>query len=146
MEVQVFASKSMRGFYSSADNSNIPGDAVEISAELKSELLEGERSGRVIAWGDDGVPYLIDPPPPTAEEMALIERRWRDKQLLATDGVVTRHRDERDIGTPTTLSSEQFSALLEYRQSLRNWPQADAFPISVEGRPPVPAWLAQLTE
>jgi len=146
MEIQVFASKSTRGFYSNAENSNIPSDAVEISAKLKSELLEGERSGRVIAWGDDDMPYLIDPPPPSAEELAVIERRWRDEQLLATDGIVTRHRDERDIGSPTTLSAEQFSELLAYRQALRNWPQADAFPESAQGRPPVSDWLAQLTQ
>ncbi|MGS7253238.1 phage tail assembly chaperone [Pseudomonas anuradhapurensis] len=146
MEIQVFACKSTRGFYSSAENSSIPSDAIEISAELKSELLKGERSGRVIAWGDDGVPFLIDPPPPSPDELATIERRWRDERLLATDGMVTRHRDERDIGAPTTLDTEQFSKLLEYRQSLRNWPQADAFPTFTQSRPSAPDWLVQFIQ
>ncbi|MCO7563921.1 phage tail assembly chaperone [Pseudomonas sp. S 311-6] len=146
MEIQIFASKSTRGFYEASAGASVPSDAVAISAELRAELLEGERSGNVIAWGEDGVPFLVVPPPPSLEDLAVIERRWRDEQLAATDGVVTRHRDERDIGGQTTLSSGQFSELLEYRQDLRNWPQADAFPAFIQGRPPAPGWLAELAQ
>ncbi|MDH1573769.1 MULTISPECIES: hypothetical protein [Pseudomonas] len=144
MTVQFFASKSTRGFYSSDSASSIPVDAVEITEAYRNQLLEGERAGRVIVWGDSE-PFLEDPPPPTGEELAVVERRWRDMQLLATDGIVARHRDERDIGGPTTLNTAQFSELLEYRQDLRNWPQADAFPLCMRGRPPAPEWIAQLT-
>ncbi|WP_406821150.1 phage tail assembly chaperone [Pseudomonas sp. KnCO4] len=146
MEIQIFASKSTRGFYEVDESSNIPSDAVEVSAELRTELLEGERSGKVIAWGEDGIPFLVEPPLPTSEELAVIERRWRDERLLASDGLVTRHRDERDIGVVTTLSEKQFSELLEYRQSLRNWPQADAFPTFTQSRPSAPDWLVQFTQ
>ncbi|ORL68362.1 phage tail protein [Pseudomonas putida] len=146
MDILIFASKATRGFYESSDGSNVPDDAVEISATYRTELLEGERSGKVISWGEEGLPFLVEPPPPTADELAVIERRWRDEQLLSTDGLVTRHRDERDIGGTTTLTGEQFAELLEYRQDLRNWPQADAFPAFIQGRPAVPTWLAQLTQ
>jgi len=139
-----FASKSTQGFYNAETASSVPADAVEISELYRNQMVDGERAGRVIAWGDDGVPYLIDPPPPTEEALAVIERRWRDEQLQATDSIVTRHRDERDGGVLTTLNSAQYSQLLAYRQSLRNWPQTEAFPESPQDRPLAPDWLAPL--
>lgn len=82
----IYASKSTRGFYTD-ESPMIPGDAVEISLELKEELLEGERSGKIIAWGDNGVPYLAAPAPATLEELqqsawALIKAE-RDRRTIA---------------------------------------------------------------
>lgn len=139
-----YAAKSTRGFYSAEMSSHVPDDAVEITAELKIELLEGERAGRVIAWGDDGIPFLVDPQPPTKDELAAIERRWRDKEILISDGIVTRHRDECDMARITTLTGNQLSELLLYRQALRDWPQSELFPDPTR-RPSEPTWLTTQT-
>lgn len=123
----------------------IPEDALEITAARHAELLAGPLQGKVIAWGDDGYPFLTDPPPPTPEALATVERSWRDERLLATDGVVARHRDEQEAGGATTLSPERYTELQQYRQALRNWPESGEFPL-FEHRPPAPDWLAdQLT-
>lgn len=136
----MFASKSTRGFYDVTIHASMPEDVVEISAENHAELLAGQSAGKVIAWGDDGYPVLVDPPPLTPEEAAAIERAWRDAKLAATDGVVTRHRDELEEGIATTLTVEQYTELQAYRRTLRNWPEAGEFPL-IEHRPPAPLWL-----
>ena len=137
----MFASKSTRGFYDVTIHASMPEDVVEISAENHAELLAGQSAGKVIAWGDDGYPVLVDPPPLTPEEAAAIERAWRDAKLAATDGVVTRHRDELEEGIATTLTVEQYTELQAYRRILRNWPEAGEFQL-IEQRPPAPLWLA----
>ncbi|MBL4981693.1 phage tail protein [Pseudomonas carnis] len=88
----------------------------------------------------------MDSPPPTVEQLASIERAWRDTQLLDTDGIINRHRDEVEGGGETTLTMEQYRSLQVYRQGLRNWPEAPIFPDST-GRPVAPTWLVeQLSE
>ncbi|AUG04861.1 phage tail protein [Pseudomonas sp. 09C 129] len=120
----------------------IPDDAVEITSEYHAELLAGQSEGKVIAWGDDGIPGLADPPPPSDEELATAERYWRDQQLSETDGVVTRHRDEIEEGVATTLAADQYAALQAYRRALRNWPETGEFPL-IDHRPTAPPWLAE---
>lgn len=73
-------------------------------------------------------------------EPPAAERTWRQSALSATEWLVTRHRDEQELGRGTTLKAQQYLELLEYRQALRDWPGAGAFPSSVL-RPSVPQWL-----
>lgn len=120
----------------------IPANAVEITAEHHAELLAGESEGKVIAWGDDGYPVLVDPPLPSPEFFAGVERAWRDGQLAATDGIVSRHRDELEEGLETTLTPTQYTELQAYRRALRNWPETGEFPL-IEHRPLAPLWLSE---
>ncbi|WP_433770906.1 phage tail assembly chaperone [Pseudomonas putida] len=141
----IFFSATELGFYDNAIHESMPEDCVEISADYRVELLLGQSAGKVITYGDDGYPVLIDPPPLTPEEAAKIERAWRDALLAATDGVVSRHRDEFEEGGETTLAAEQYAALQAFRRALRNWPESGEFPLA-EHRPPAPDWLVdQLT-
>lgn len=123
----------------------IPDDAVEITSEHHAALLAGQSEGKVIAWGDDGYPVLVDPLPLTSEAAAVIERVWRDIKLAETDGVVTRHRDEIEEGIAPTLTVEQYAELQVYRRALRSWPETGEFPLS-EHRPPAPVWLSTLRQ
>ncbi|WMN18970.1 tail fiber assembly protein [Pseudomonas piscis] len=140
----MFTSKTTRGFYDPTIHLSMPKDVVEISAEKYAELMAGQPQGKVIDWGKDGFPVLTDPPPPSAEDLAAVERAWRDQRLNETDGVVTRHRDELEDGTATTLTAEQYSLLQAYRRALRGWPESSEFPL-IEHRPPAPEWLPSLT-
>lgn len=138
----MFASKATRSFYNPALYDSMPDDVVEISTKRHAELLEGQSKGKVIAWGDDGYPFLADPPPLSNEELSATERDWRDAQLTATDGVVSRHRDEQEAGEGTTLSAGKYAELQTYRRALRNWPEAGEFPL-IDHRPTAPYWLAE---
>jgi hypothetical protein len=92
-------------------------------------------------WLADGnEPAQPDGPSPV--ELAAVERVWRDGVLLATDGLVARHRDELEGGSEATLTPEQYAKLQEYRRDLRNWPEAGEFPLS-EHRPAAPPWLTE---
>jgi len=136
----MFASKSERSFFDSSIHDSMPDDVVEISADAHMALLIGESQGQVICW-EGSCPMLIDPPSLDSEELATIERAWRDAQLVLTDPLVSRHRDEIEEGGATSITVDQYSELQVYRRALRNWPEAGEFPL-VDHRPPAPSWLA----
>lgn len=114
---------------------------LKITAEQHAELLQGQADGQVLALSESGYPMLVDPPKPSPEFLASVERLWRDGQLAETDGVVSRHRDELEESQETTLTAAQYAELQSYRRALRNWPEAGEFPL-IEHRPPAPLWLA----
>ncbi|WLH47465.1 phage tail assembly chaperone [Pseudomonas beijingensis] len=98
------------------------------------------RPGWIIIDGD-----FSPPPVQTSTEQAEVERVWRNFELGATEWLVTRHRDEQDLGVAPTLTVKQFPELLSYRQALRDWPQAATFP-RPEFRPIAPPWIADQTQ
>ncbi|MET3232057.1 UNVERIFIED_ORG: hypothetical protein ABIC54_004260 [Burkholderia sp. 1263] len=123
------AQGAITGFYDSVD-SPVPDavTAVEITAELWQELINGQGQGRRLALDTDGMPALFDPLPPTRAQQADMMRARRDGALAATDWLVARHQDEKLIGDGTTLTAEQFTALLRYRQALRDLADATGWP------------------
>ncbi|MHC8370545.1 phage tail protein [Pseudomonas sp. MDT1-85] len=141
----MFTSKSTRSFYDASIHASMPDDVVGISAAAHAGLMGGQAEGKVITWGDDGFPVLVDPPPLSDEELAAVERVWRDQCLSETDGVVTRHRDELEEGIEPTLTATRYTEVQGYRRSLRNWPEAREFPL-VEHRPTAPEWLSSLSQ
>ncbi|MEG6637248.1 phage tail protein [Pseudomonas aeruginosa] len=132
---------SLRKVYE--EGSGWPLDAVPISTALYERILAGQESGKRISVDSSGLPMLVDPPPPDEQRLVARARAWRDAQLIVTDGLVARHRDERELGKlATSLSSEQFREVMSYREALRNWPDDPAFP-DPASRPEPPAWLAE---
>lgn len=119
----------------------IPEDAVPISEALYESLLLAPSRSKEVVIGPDGLPMEADPQV-SPEEAVAAERVWRDGQLASTDGVISRHRDEVEGGAATTLTPEQYIALQQYRQALRNWPEYGEFPL-IDHRPPAPYWLAE---
>ncbi|MHC5131771.1 phage tail assembly chaperone [Pseudomonas glycinis] len=139
----VLFSATTRGVYVPGINStDIPDDVIEIPQGYWISLLQQLAvSAKMIGVrADDGYPILVDPPPPSAEEVEDIERLWRNAQLAATDGMVARDRDELEDGGGTTLTTGQYAELQAYRRELRDWPQGSSFPFS-EHRPLAPRWL-----
>lgn len=134
-------SKSTGTCYLVGLHSNIPADAVEISDECYERVIGNPSPGKVRSHDATGLPTLIDPPPLTLEQLAVIERLWRDAQINSLRWLRERHRDEVDSARPTTLTAEQSVELLDYVQSLRDWPIAPDFPRS-ERRPAEPSWVA----
>lgn len=138
-------SPSQENFYIPGLHSNIPKDVIEVSGDEMSRLLDGRSAGKLIALRSPGQLMLVDPPPPTVEQLAAWERAWRDGELLALMWIRDRHRDQLEIGVDTTLAPEQFVELLTYMQALRDWPQSEQFPV-IEHRPVAPPWLAEQTQ
>ena len=71
-------------------------------------------------------------PTQTIEQLAAEARLKRDRLLSDTQWQVLRHRDQLESGATTTLTSAQYSTLLEYRQSLRDVPEQAGFPSSID--------------
>lgn len=119
----------------------LPEDAVEITEDLRQELLEAQSLGKQIVADKAGQPVAVDRPGPTIEQQCERERFWRDSLLAKTDTMVTRHRDEQDAERGTTLTIAEYKEMQAYRLDLRDWPESPNFP-SLEHRPSVPGWLA----
>ncbi|QAY92569.1 phage tail assembly chaperone [Pseudomonas sp. ACM7] len=138
--MKIYWSSETGGFYDSRINSALPAGSIEITSEYRELLIKGMQEKRVVVATADGYPVLQAPPPPTAEQVAMVERAWRDEALDGIKWLRDRHRDEQDMGLPTTLGVTQFSELLSYMQALRSWPQSPEFP-NVEGRPVPQQWI-----
>ncbi|MCY9814479.1 hypothetical protein [Aeromonas caviae] len=68
----MFYSKSTGGFYDAAiHGDNIPADAVEITAEKHTSLLDAQSRGKLISADEFGYPEAIDPPGPTYEQIIV---------------------------------------------------------------------------
>jgi hypothetical protein len=136
----IYSSKTTGLFHDSDLGGELPADAVEISLELHAELLNGQSQLIKINFDTDP-PSLIERPPMAPEQLADLERTWRDGLLAKTDGIVARQRDELDGGGATTLTTEQYAELQVYRRELRDWPLGAEFP-QADHRPVVPTWLS----
>lgn len=135
-------SPSTCSFYDPAINPVLPSDAVEIDDDFYAELLRGNSLGQIITSDKHGYPCLVSPAEPSPDYLAEQERAWRNGQLLLTDPLVSRHRDEVEEGGATSLTLEQYAELQGYRRQLRDWPQGDRFPLA-DNRPITPPWLIE---
>ena len=73
----MFYSKQTGGFYDRAvHGDNMPADVVEITAEEHVSLISGQSNGKIISWGDNGFPFLTDPPtlPPTTPQKVTMRQ------------------------------------------------------------------------
>ena len=68
------------------------------------------------------------PPPPTHEELFDRLRSFRDARISAVLWMRERHADELELGKETTLTPEQYTALLTYIQALRDLPAQPGAP------------------
>ncbi|MFW9080371.1 phage tail assembly chaperone [Pseudomonas sp. P2757] len=138
-----FYSQSTGCVYLSGVHSRMPNDAVPITDECFIAVIGNPEPGKVRSHAVDGLPILIDAPSATVAELAGAARQWRDAQLLASQWLVDRDRDEEAAGRRLSLSIEDFQELLDYRQELRDWPLGSGFPAQTS-RPLAPDWLIQL--
>lgn len=139
-----YYSKSTGSTYIAGLHGSMPADAVEMSEDLYLSVIGNPAHGKIRAHDDRGLPYLIDapdaPPDPVSQE-----RQWRDAELNSVMWLRERHRDQLEISSATTLTSDQFSGLLVYMQALRDWPQSPNFP-DIRHRPAAPEWIAEQIE
>lgn len=115
----------------------LPKDAIEISEHLHQALLEAQSSGKQITMGENGQPVAVDRPGLDVQQQIQRERFWRDSELVRTDSLVARHRDELDAARIPTLTDERYRQLQSYRLALREWPEQASFP-SERLRPKTP--------
>ncbi|KWK27741.1 phage tail protein [Burkholderia stagnalis] len=130
-------------FYDTVDSPAPPGaNVVDITDDEWRELIVGQSRGKLGILDVNMRPVLIDAPAPTRDDVAASIRGKRDSAMSATDWLVSRHQDEKLIANGTTLTAAQFSALIKYRQELRNLSDADGWPYVA--LPPAPDFVAEM--
>jgi hypothetical protein len=123
------ASRTIVAFYDDAISPAPKGaNTIALTDAQYRMLLDGQAAGRRMAVDDADAPALVDPFPPSDDELATVTRAERDQALTATDWIVARHQDETLLGDGTTLTAEQFATLLAYRKALRELPEANGWP------------------
>jgi hypothetical protein len=116
-------SKTTGGFYDRAvHRASIPADAIEITVAEHADLLASQSLGMRIAAQSDGRPAIIDPPAPTAEQLATQARKKRDALIAEADYLVM---------PDYPITSAKLTAIKAYRQALRDVPAQLSFPQSI---------------
>ncbi|MBJ9977811.1 phage tail protein [Pseudomonas sp. S75] len=123
-----FYSQSTGTTYLVGVHSHMPADAVPLPESVFLQVICNPEPDKVRDHDENGLPVLIDRPAPTLAERSARERAWRDARLQGDQWLVVRHTEEQALGLPTTLSADQYEALLHYRQALREWPASGSFP------------------
>jgi hypothetical protein len=131
------ANRNIVAFYDTVDSPAPPDVQVaEITDAEWRTAINAPSVGKRAMLDEHMHVMLADPVAPTRAELASAKRAERDAALRATDWLVSRHQDEKLIGDGTTLTAEQFAALLKYRQSLRESSELPGWPNVALPAPP----------
>ncbi|WP_256672214.1 phage tail assembly chaperone [Pseudomonas sp. ANT_J12] len=103
-----------------------------------------EQSADDISW-NTGVADEVINKDQVENNLRDAARKWRNEQLMASQWLLDRDRDEIAAGIPLTLTTEDFYELIEYRQELRDWPQRPGFPKKTT-KPLAPDWLMRMLQ
>lgn len=127
--IKFYYDPESKGFYQNDFHSKIPATAIEITDKLRWELIDGQASGKQIVVDIDQV--SLQERKVDLYELPLLERNWRDMELVRTDFELNKVQDS----DPKAVGS--VSDWRNYRKSLRAWPEHQDFP-KTEFRPKAP--------
>lgn len=100
-----FFSRKTMGFYHSSIHGQMPDDVVELSGRQYADLLEGQRTGRRITFGSDGVPVL-EPQPDEHKQAKTIHSLKTVSVNQACEAAITAGFTSEALGAPHFYSSQ----------------------------------------
>ncbi|WP_338149528.1 tail fiber assembly protein, partial [Xenorhabdus bovienii] len=112
-----FYSAIARGFIYRPDEQpgNYPDDLKPISDELYREMFDGQSNGKLIVPGADGLPTLVDLPPPTPEQLRQkAEYEKQDRMRIARDKIAPL-QDAVDLNIATDAEKSSLTEWRKYR-------------------------------
>ena len=125
----MFYSKTTGGFYvREIHGDNIPADAVEITTEEHQALLEGQSQGKLIQADANGLPVLVDPPPPTPEQI-VAQYTGGVQQHLDTFAQTRNYDGILSAATYATSTVPKFAAEGQYAVEARDSTWAKCYEI-----------------
>ncbi|TBU78169.1 tail fiber assembly protein [Phytopseudomonas daroniae] len=110
----------------------LPADAVEISAELYAEQFAGNATGQLIVADANGRPTLVDPPPPSTEQLAASVLAKRSNLLQGATQAIAPLQDAVDLGESTAEEDAALTAWKRYRVALNRIEQQPGYPHTIE--------------
>lgn len=145
----MFYSPSTNGFYAESIHGDaIPSDAVEITAEDHAALINGQSKGKLIQADANGRPVLVDPPPPTVEQIvaqytAAVQKHLDDfARTRGYDGILS-------AATYATSTVPKFKAEGQYAVEARDATWAKCYEVlaaAEAGTRPMPTFEELLAE
>ncbi|AJX77236.1 caudovirales tail fiber assembly family protein [Burkholderia pseudomallei MSHR2543] len=107
-------------FYDSVDSPAPAGvTCTEITDEQWKMLLDGESRGKRMALDDNGVPVLLDPPPPTIEQIIVSNTAMRDRLLERASVALTPLQTAVMLGDATDSEAQQARAWIAYTRAVK---------------------------
>ena len=134
-----FFSALTMSFYDDAINVSIPADATEISDELHAEIFEGQRNGKIIIVGDNGLPALSEQLPLTHEELVSQANTRKLSLRAVADSEIAWRQDALDAGIATEQETAALADWKAYRVLLMRIDTLTAPDITW---PPVPCYAS----
>ncbi|WP_429118274.1 DUF4376 domain-containing protein [Aeromonas hydrophila] len=121
----MYYSKSKNGFYCAVIHSDVPQDAVEITKDEYSALLDAQASGKRITADDNGHPIAIDQPPLVSTQSLLLAEVATKRWQVETGGIYINGRHiSTDRESQAQLTST-YNSLLGALISDTYWKAAD---------------------
>lgn len=132
-------SKNTNGFYLPEIHGDaIPSDAVEITNERHTELLDGQSAGKIITADENGYPILVDPPPAQPFVPQRVTMRQARLALLAAghldavEAAIAQLPREAQIEWEFASDVERQSPLVEAMREVLNLDDAQIDDLFVE--------------
>ncbi|MFZ4835749.1 tail fiber assembly protein [Rouxiella sp. Mn2063] len=115
-------SPGAQGFYPEDIDygSNLPKDVVSISNELYLSLLEGQSNGKVITPGDDGIPFLAEPPEPTKEELISAADKEKESILQGINSKTQIWQTQLALGIISAEDKKTLISWMKYAQKVQS--------------------------
>ncbi|BCL44061.1 tail fiber assembly protein [Enterobacter roggenkampii] len=108
----IYYSPATGGLYPDGEKYNsLPPDAVEITAELYSELINGQSAGKNITQNGSGLPYLSDPVIDHVADAAVMRSGLR----AVADAEIAPLQDAVDLGIATDAETAALTEWKKYR-------------------------------
>ncbi|MDK1204208.1 tail fiber assembly protein [Cronobacter turicensis] len=92
-----------------------PEDAIPVSDEIYDALIQGQMDGKIITHDDNGQPVLIDPPPPSHDELVADAENNKYQLLLEATDAIAPLQDAVDLDIATDAEIETLKAWKKYR-------------------------------
>ncbi|EOW6510879.1 tail fiber assembly protein [Cronobacter malonaticus] len=92
-----------------------PEDTIPVSDEIYDALIQGQMDGKIITHDDNGQPVLIDPPPPSHDELVADAENNKYQLLLEATDAIAPLQDAVDLDIATDAEIETLKAWKKYR-------------------------------
>lgn len=112
-EQNVFLAAELEDDYRAAGT--WPDDAIRVSDEIYDEMIQGQVDGKIITHDDNGQPTLIDPPPPSHDELVADAENKKERLLRWASEMIAPLQDAVDLGIATDAEAKALKASKKYR-------------------------------
>jgi len=100
-------------------NSDIPDDAVEITEDRYYSVIANPDPAKIRSHNDEGLPFLIDPPAPSDEEVAATNKRQQDALLSQASQAMAPVLVSLQLGDATPSETELAKKWQTYYRALQ---------------------------